>query len=116
MSHKGHDPNGELGHGGYRSYALGFGLAVLLTLISFGFVVEHWLTPFEEIFALAGAAVLQVLVHIFCFLHMSRRSTPFWNAIIFFFMILVVGLLISGSLFIMFTATANMMPSSMPLP
>ena len=114
MSHEGYDPNQELGHGGYGSYALGLGLAVLLTLISFGFVAEHWLTPFEDVFALAGAAVLQVLVHIFCFLHMSRKSTPFWNAIIFFFMILVVGLMIAGSLFIMFTATGNMMPAEPP--
>ena len=115
MRHQGHDPNQELGHAGYGSYLAGLTLAVALTLIAFASVRFGWMTPVRTIFVIAGAAVLQVLVHVVFFLHMSRRSTPFWNAAIFFFMILVVGLLVTGSLFIMFTAMHNMMPGMLPM-
>lgn len=111
MSLHGHDPNKEVGHGGSRSYIIGLTLSVILTVIAFGSVTQNWVTPFAAIFVIAGAALMQVVVHVVFFLHMSRKSTPFWNATIFFFMLLVVALLMTGTLFIMFTATHNMMPA-----
>ena len=111
MSLHGHDPSKEVGQAGYGSYLSGLALAIILTVIAFGCVTRNWLTPFDAIFVIAGAALVQVVVHVVFFLHMSRKSTPFWNATIFFFMILVVALLMTGTLFIMFTATHNMMPA-----
>ena len=114
MNGESHDPAADVGYGGHGSYIAGLILAVLLTLAAFGCVMENWLTPQRAVFAIAGAAALQVAVHALFFLHLSRKSTPFWTATIFFFMILVVALLIAGSLFIMFSAQHNMMPQMPP--
>lgn len=110
-----HDPSDDVGYGGYGSYIAGLAGAVLLTLLAFGCVMFHWLTPARTLAAIAGAAVLQIAVHTLFFLHLSRKSTPFWTATIFFFMILVVALLVAGSLFIMFSAQHNMMPQMPPM-
>ena len=61
------------GRGSFKSYAAGFILSIVLTVISFGLVVNGHLPRSAMIFGLLGAAVVQMLVHLHYFLHLDLR-------------------------------------------
>ena len=56
---------------GLASYLIGFVLAVILTAIPFWLVYTHALPPSRIMWIIAGAAVLQILVHLHFFLHIN---------------------------------------------
>jgi cytochrome o ubiquinol oxidase subunit IV len=98
------------GQASFLNYGIGYALAILLSAASFscvmlGLVPQHDIVP-----ALAAAAVAQVIVHLIFFLHMANASTPRWNIIVFCFAIIVIGILIGGSVWIMASANGRMMP------
>ena len=57
-----------------------------------------------------AAAVLQILVHLRCFLRLSLTDTPRENLLALAFATLLVGLMVGGSLWIMFDLHQRMMP------
>jgi cytochrome o ubiquinol oxidase operon protein cyoD len=59
------------------------------------------------IFALA---LLQIVVHVTCFLHLDTRSEGGWTLLSFLFTTVIVVLTIGGSVWVMFHLNANMMP------
>lgn len=61
--------------------------------------------------AITILAVAQLLVQLVFFLHMGKESKPRWNAIVFSFMLLVVGIIVIGSIWVMNNLHYNMMPS-----
>ena len=61
---------------GLGSYIWGFILAVVLTAIPFYLVANHTLPPAHIMYVIAGAAVLQILVHLRFFLHLNFTSAP----------------------------------------
>ena len=54
-------------------------------------------------------AVVQVLVHLVCFLHMNTKSDEGWNMTAFVFTVLIIAILVVGSIWIMWNLNYNMM-------
>jgi cytochrome o ubiquinol oxidase operon protein cyoD len=109
-----HQTDTIAGHGSFATYITGYVLAALLTLIAFGAVILKPFPGIAETAVIAVAAIFQAIVHMSFFLHIFRKSTPFWNTIAFAFTVLVIILLIGGSLLILLSADYNMMPQVMP--
>lgn len=103
----------SLGHGTLRGYLIGFGLSVVLTAIPFWFVMSGVLDNKQATaLAIMALAVAQILVHMVFFLHMNPRSEAGWSMMALLFTLVLVVIALSGSLWIMFHLTANMMPSA----
>lgn len=91
----------ETRQGSVGSYALGFGLSLLLTAAAFGLVWSKALHGWALIGALFGLAVMQLLVQLLSFLHLSHESRPRWNLQVLVFAVGVVLIIVVGSLWIM---------------
>ncbi len=90
-----HDPNLTIS---LSSYVIGFGLSILLTLGAF------WIAPGLGKFAtlaVVAAALMQLMVQLIFFLHLGREPKPHWNLKLFSFTLLITGILIGGTLWIM---------------
>lgn len=116
MSHS-HEHHGDSGaaHATVSSYIVGFVLSIILTAIPFGMVMAHAAPVSILVPVIFGLGVVQILVHLVCFLHMKRSSSQMWNNAAFVFAVIVVGILVAGSLWIMYHMNANMMPGMMPI-
>jgi cytochrome o ubiquinol oxidase subunit IV len=101
-------------HGTVLSYTVGFVLSVLLTLAAYMSVVNKLFVGRTLIVFVVSLAVVQLLVQLLFFLHLGRETKPRWNLVIFLFMLLVVGIIVSGSLWIMYNLDYNMMPEHQP--
>ena len=104
-SHDSHDTS----HGSVKSYAIGFILSVILTLIPFGLVMYPTLPKSITLMIVLAFAVIQVLVHLVYFLHLDRSKEQRENVIAFVFAGLVIVLLVGLSLWIMFSIHTYMM-------
>jgi cytochrome o ubiquinol oxidase operon protein cyoD len=93
-----------------QSYLIGFGLAILLTLASFGAAVMHWVWAPGLPVLLAVLAIAQMGVHLVFFLHVSSSPDSVNTVLALAFGIFVVGLVVFGSMIIMANLDAYMMP------
>ena len=97
------------------SYVIGLGLAAFLTAGSF------WVANSPAglygpgiLMALAALAIAQMGVHLAFFLHITTGPDNTNNALALAFGVLIVGLVIGGSIWIMYNLDTNMMsPDSM---
>lgn len=94
-------------------YSAGFILSVLLTLTAYFSVTNRTLPGNSLMWLVVGLATVQLLVQLIFFLHLGRESRPRWKLIIFAFMLLTVGTIVGGSLWIMNHLNYNMMPHDM---
>lgn len=92
------------------AYITGFALSLCLTTAAYLLVVNHMLSGRQLALSLAGLAVAQLLVQLLFFLHLGRESKPRWKLLVFWFMLLVLGILVVGSLWIMRNLDYHMMP------
>lgn len=99
-------------HGTLKSYVIGFILSLVLTLASFLLVSEHLLPAWTLILTIVGLAVVQVVVQLLFFLHLGSDSKPYWNIIIFLFMLVIMAILVIGSLWIMYNLDYYMMTAT----
>jgi cytochrome o ubiquinol oxidase operon protein cyoD len=91
-------------------YAVGLGLAILLTVTSF-FVAGTDLVWQPSIpVALVVLAIAQMGVHLVFFLHITTGADNTNNVLALAFGLLIVFLVIGGSLWIMSNLNHNMMP------
>ena len=106
-----HHHDGGHSHGTFSSYMLGFVLSVVLTAIPFWLVMSGTL-PSKQITALVimAFAVVQIVVHMIYFLHMSPKSENGWTMMALIFTIVMVVIALSGSLWVMSHLNSNMMP------
>jgi len=88
-------------HGNLKSYVIGFLLSLVLTLMSYCSVVYDLLSGWVLIGAISFFAVVQAVVQLFLFLHLGAESKPRWHLMTFLFMVLVIGIIVFGSLWIM---------------
>jgi cytochrome o ubiquinol oxidase operon protein cyoD len=95
------------------SYIIGFVLSVLLTITAYISVANHVLAGWAAIAVIVGLAVTQLLVQLLFFLHLGRESKPRYQFVIFLFMLLVLGILVIGSLWIMHNLDYHMTPADM---
>ena len=112
-THHGHSHGHGAGHGSLRGYLVGFVLSVILTAIPFAIVMGG---GFESKLLTAtvvmGLGVVQIVVHMVCFLHMNPRSEGGWTLMALIFTLVIVGIALAGSLRVMHHLNANMMPMS----
>lgn len=92
-----------------KAYTIGFGLAVVLTLIPFGIVAFGLLSAYSALVVIAVLALIQVLVHLFFFLHLNPRTAPRENLLALAFAAVLIFIMIGGSIWIMFDLHNRMM-------
>jgi cytochrome o ubiquinol oxidase operon protein cyoD len=95
---------------GVRNYLIGLVLAAAFTVASF------WVASGTELIfvpgvamALAALAIGQMGVHLAFFLHITTGTDNTNNALALAFGVLIVGIVIAGSLWIMYHLNVNMM-------
>ena len=98
------------GHGSMRGYVIGFLLSAVLTAIPFWLVMTGTLDAQATAVAVIVLAVVQILVHTVCFLHVNRRAEGGWTLIAMVFTTVLLLITIVGSLWIMYHLNKNMMP------
>ena len=104
-------PNSQPGHSSKQSYLVGFGLSAVLTAIPFWLVMSNALgNPGVTAAVIVLFAVLQILVHTICFLHVNTQAESGWTLIAYTFTGVILLITICGSLWIMYHLNANMMP------
>ena len=96
--------------GGLRGYALGYGLAILLTAASFWAATSDAIYEPAVISALVVLAIAQMGVHLVFFLHITTGPDNTNNILALAFGVLIVALVVLGSIWIMSHLHANMMP------
>ena len=111
QSHHDHDHHDSHDHGSFASYIKGFVLSVILTAIPFAIVMSGGFES-RELTALViiGFAVVQILVHMVYFLHMTGSQEEGWTLMSTIFTIVVVVILLAGSIWVMYHMNTNMMP------
>ena len=97
---------------GFRSYLTGLVLAVGLTAASFWTVHTHLIYGPSVPVALIAFAIVQMGIHLVFFLHITTGPDNTNNVLALAFGVLIVGLLIFGSLWIMANLNHNMVPMS----
>jgi cytochrome o ubiquinol oxidase subunit IV len=98
----------------FLSYSVGFGLAVVLTIMSFVVAQTNLLWMPGIPVGLVVLAFAQIGVHLVFFLHMGTGTDNTNNVLALAFGLLIVFLVITGSCWIMYNLSANMMPASAP--
>lgn len=95
---------------GIQGYLLGLVLAALLTVASFYVVSTNLIWGPGIPAALVVLAVAQIGVHLVFFLHLTSAPDNTNNILALAFGVLIVGLIMAGSLWIMYTLNVRMMP------
>ncbi|KQV37514.1 MULTISPECIES: cytochrome o ubiquinol oxidase subunit IV [unclassified Rhizobium] len=112
-THHAHSHGHEAGHGSFKGYMLGFGLSVVLTAIPFWLVMSGAFdSKLLTAFFVMGLGLVQIVVHMVYFLHMNPRSEGGWTMMALLFTLVLVGITLAGSLWVMHHLNTNMMPMS----
>ncbi|MCC2975888.1 cytochrome o ubiquinol oxidase subunit IV [Sphingomonas sp. PL-96] len=105
-----HHASGEA-HGSRRDYVIGFLLSVVLTAIPFALVMtDAFSDPRVTAGIVTAMAMVQIVVHMIYFLHMSSKSESGWTLMALIFTIIIVVIVVAGSLWVMYHMNLNMMP------
>jgi len=94
-------------HYSVTRYTVGFILSILLTVVAYIAVTKHLFNG-ATIAVIVALASAQVLVQLFFFLHLGEETRPRWKLGVFVFMLIVLGILVYGSLWIMQNLNYNM--------
>ena len=86
---------------GVKSYLAGFALALVLTAIPFALVAMNPLPRLVTLIIIGVAAIIQVLVHLRCFLRLDLTSTPRENLVAILFAAILIFIMVGGSFWIM---------------
>ncbi len=103
--------HGSVKHGSVKTHLLGFILSIILTIISFAAAMSSPTSHAITLTVIISSGLIQVLVHIICFLHMNISSKEHWNLTALLFTITVICIILIGSLWIMYNLNNNMMMS-----
>jgi cytochrome o ubiquinol oxidase operon protein cyoD len=87
--------------GSVRSYTTGFVLSLILTLTAYLLTTRDAFSGWTLVGVLAVLAIAQLAVQLICFLHVGREARPRWNLTVMLFALMVVGIVVFGSLWIM---------------
>lgn len=95
------------------SYAIGFILSVILTVIAYAVVVNDtiisaYAAPLLAI-VISVLASVQLIVQLLFFMHLSEEHRPRWKLMTFIFCFVILGVIVFGSLWIMFDLNDRMM-------
>lgn len=109
-NHHGEHHGIEMPHASMRDYAIGFILSVILTAIPFWLVMARPLDAGPTVAIIMAFAVVQIVVHMVYFLHMTPKAEGGWSLTSLVFTIIVVVIMLAGSLWVMHHLNSNMMP------
>jgi cytochrome o ubiquinol oxidase operon protein cyoD len=109
LGHEGHDEHLDT-HGNLKDYSIGFILSVILTAIPFWLVMGHVLEPGTTKAVILGFAAVQLIVHMIYFLHMNSSAEGGWNMLALLLTAILLGIVLTGSIWVMYHMNANMMP------
>ncbi len=98
-----------LSRGSLQSYLTGFGLALILTAVPFALVMSGAVLPAAALAAIFIAGSVQVLVHLYYFLHLDTSLAARWNLLATIFTLLIMILYVGGTLWIMWSLYHRMM-------
>jgi cytochrome o ubiquinol oxidase operon protein cyoD len=98
----------EAVHGSSRNYVIGFILSIALTLAAYLPVHYHTLSKGVLVALITTLAIIQFVVQMLFFLHLNQETRPRWRLLAMLFMLIVVGILVFGSLWIMNNLNYNM--------
>ncbi|HWZ47902.1 MAG TPA: cytochrome o ubiquinol oxidase subunit IV [Herbaspirillum sp.] len=98
-------------HGSVKSYVIGFGLSIILTLASFGVVMTGIVPHSMMLAAIVALCVAQLVVQLVYFLHIGAAREQRQNTAIFLCTALLIAIVVAGSLWVMHNANVNMMPT-----
>jgi len=104
-----HETPSAGGHVTVGKYMVGFLLAIGLTVLSFGIIAAGIQPKYAAVVGLVLAAVVQILVHLYYFLHLDLSKELRWNFVAIVFTTLIVLIFIGGTVWIIFTLNARMM-------
>lgn len=91
-------------------YSIGIVLCVILTLIPFYVVMHSTFSVRNNFFVIWGAAIVQFLVQVYCFVRLNTKTPQSkLNTMAFLFTIMILLVVIGGSLWIMWNLDYNMM-------
>jgi cytochrome o ubiquinol oxidase operon protein cyoD len=93
-----------------RSYLLGLALSILLTVASFWALGTHLIYGPGIMMAIVVLAVAQMGIHLVFFLHLTTAPDNLNNALALAFGVLIVGLIVFGSVWVMNHLNHNMLP------
>lgn len=93
-----------------RAYVVGFVLSLVLTVGAYALIVANAFPLQVLIAALVVAAILQFFVQVYCFLHIGGDRNSRERLFALGFASLIIVILVSGSLWIMFSLNSRMMP------
>ena len=91
------------------TYVVGFGLALLLTVIAFGLVWLRLLSGEAALYTVLGLALAQMLVHFRCFLHVDLRRNARADLQLLLFSGLIICMMVGGTLVVLFNLYHRMM-------
>lgn len=96
-------------HGTLKSYIIGFILSIILTVIPYQIVVSHSMPVDKVALSIVAIGIIQLLVQLVFFLHLNLKKDGRENLLAFLFTFLIIGILVVGSLWIMYSMNYNMM-------
>ena len=95
--------------GDFLTYAIGYILALSLTVAAFC-IVHYHLAPAVTAFALVLAlGFVQIVVHMRCFLHISLERSARSDLMLILFSTLIIALMVGGTLVVLFNLQMRMM-------
>jgi cytochrome o ubiquinol oxidase subunit IV len=110
-AHHAHSHGHDAGHGTLRTYMIGFVASIILTAIPFWLVMGGGFeSKLLTAFFVMGLGAIQIVVHMIFFLHMNPRSEGGWTLMALIFTLVIVGIALAGSLWVMHHLNVNMMP------
>lgn len=92
-----------------KSYLTGLFLSLIFTFAAFTLVGKHLMGVEGLYITLTALAVAQLFAQVICFLRLNMSDEGQWNTMPFIFTFVIVGVLVGGSLWIMYNLNINMM-------
>jgi len=97
------------GRGSLKSYLTGFVLSLILTAIPFALVMSGTWSSSAILAGIFSAGIVQILVHLYYFLHLNTSSAARWNVLAMIFTLLIMALFVGGTIWIMSSLNYRMM-------
>ncbi len=95
--------------GDFLAYAIGYALALVLTLGSFSLVYYRLASPITGFAIILALGLIQIIVHMRCFLHMSLQRSARSDLMLVLFSTLIIALMVGGTLIILSNLYLRMM-------
>lgn len=89
-------------------YGIGFIVSLLLTFGSYTLVVLWGLDGMAIMISIGILALSQLIIQLIFFLHLSDEKKPWWKTLSFVAMALILGIIVIGSIWIMYHLNYNM--------